>query len=90
MATSSGGYIDQDIVGEAGPLVAGVGVWTALLTASLLGVVGLVSGTVVGLFALTTPLPTWEARAAFAVRVGAVVWILVAVPVYLYARRAAG
>jgi len=51
MATSSGGYIDQDIVGEAGPLVAGVGVWTALLTASLLGVVGLVSGTVVGLFA---------------------------------------
>jgi len=50
----------------------------------------LVGAPVVGLFALTTPLPTWEARAAFAVRVGAVVWILVAVPVYLYARRAAG
>ena len=51
MATSSGGYLDPDALGRAGPLVAGVGVWTALLTASLLGVVGLVSGTVVGLFA---------------------------------------
>ncbi len=44
---------------------------------------------VVGVLALTTPLPTWETRAAFAVRVGAVVWILVAVTVYGYARRAA-
>jgi membrane protein YdbS with pleckstrin-like domain len=32
-------------------------------------------------------LPTWSARAAFAVRVGAVVWILTAVSVFLYARR---
>ena len=30
---------------------------------------------------------TWAARAEFAVRVGAVVWILTAVSVYLYARR---
>ena len=44
---------------------------------------------VVGVLSLSTPLPTWEARAAFAIRVGAVVWILVAVTVYLYARRAA-
>ena len=35
----------------------------------------------------TTTLPTWEARALFAVRVGAVVWFLTAVSVYLYARR---
>ncbi len=49
----------------------------------------LVGAPVVGLLALAASLPTWEARAAFAVRVGAVVWILVAVPVYLYARRAA-
>nr|WP_254535188.1 DUF5822 domain-containing protein [Halomarina sp. BCD28] len=32
------------------------------------------------------PLPTWPARAEFAVRVGAVVWILVALGVFLYAR----
>jgi len=31
-------------------------------------------------------LPTWEARAAFAIRVGAVVWLFSAVIVYLYAR----
>ena len=43
---------------------------------------------VVAVLSLSTPLPTWEARAAFAIRVGAVVWILVAVGVYLYARRA--
>jgi hypothetical protein len=33
------------------------------------------------------PLPTWADKATFAVRVGAVVWLLTAVPVYLYARR---
>jgi membrane protein YdbS with pleckstrin-like domain len=32
-------------------------------------------------------LPTWSARATFALRVGAVVWILTAVGVFLYARR---
>ena len=31
-------------------------------------------------------LPTWTSRAMFAVRVGAAVWILTAVGVYLYAR----
>lgn len=32
-------------------------------------------------------LTTWNARVEFAVRVGAVVWFLTAVGVYLYARR---
>jgi hypothetical protein len=32
-------------------------------------------------------LPTWGTRVAFAVRVGAVVWLLTAGPVFLYARR---
>ncbi|WP_135852886.1 DUF5822 domain-containing protein [Halorussus salinus] len=32
-------------------------------------------------------LPTWAARAEFAIRVGAVVWFVVAVGVFLYARR---
>jgi hypothetical protein len=32
-------------------------------------------------------LTTWEARAGFAVRVGAVVWFLTATGVFLYARR---
>ncbi|WP_435095474.1 DUF5822 domain-containing protein [Halarchaeum sp. P4] len=34
-------------------------------------------------------LPTWTAKAAFALRVGAVVWFLTAVAVFLYARRTA-
>ncbi|MFB6174162.1 MAG: DUF5822 domain-containing protein [Halobacteriales archaeon] len=42
---------------------------------------------VVALLAAGTPLPTWEARVAFAVRVGAVVWLVVAAGTYLYARR---
>jgi len=32
-------------------------------------------------------LPTWAARAEFAIRVGALVWFIVAVGVFLYARR---
>ncbi|MFB6137470.1 MAG: DUF5822 domain-containing protein [Halobacteriaceae archaeon] len=32
-------------------------------------------------------LPTWEARVSFAVRVGAVLWLVVALGVYAYARR---
>ena len=31
-------------------------------------------------------LPTWAARAEFAVRVGALIWFVVAVGVFLYAR----
>ena len=34
----------------------------------------------------TAPLPTWGARAEFAVRVGAVVWLCTAVGVFWYAR----
>jgi membrane protein YdbS with pleckstrin-like domain len=34
-------------------------------------------------------LPTWGARASFAIRVGAVVWLVTATIVYLYARRRA-
>jgi hypothetical protein len=41
---------------------------------------------VAGLSTVVT-LPTWGARAGFAIRVGAVVWFLTAVGVYLYARR---
>lgn len=32
-------------------------------------------------------LPTWNARVGFAIRVGAVIWILTALSVYAYARR---
>jgi uncharacterized membrane protein (DUF441 family) len=41
---------------------------------------------VAGLSSLVA-LPTWTDKALFAVRVGAVVWFLTAVGVYLYARR---
>lgn len=44
---------------------------------------------VVGLLSLSTPLPTWGARAGFAIRIGAVIWFLTAVAVYAYARRQA-
>jgi hypothetical protein len=41
----------------------------------------------VAVTALFVELPAWGDRAAFAVRVGAVVWFLAAVGVYGYARR---
>jgi len=46
----------------------------------------LVGSPVVAAASIWTRLPTWTSRAMFAVRVGAVVWILTAVSVYLYAR----
>jgi membrane protein YdbS with pleckstrin-like domain len=46
-----------------------------------------VGAPVVAVTAIFAELPTWGQRAAFAVRVGAVVWLLTAVGVYLYARR---
>lgn len=46
-----------------------------------------VGAPIVALLSTAADLPTWGARAEFAVRVGAVVWLLTAVPVYLYARR---
>jgi hypothetical protein len=44
----------------------------------------------VALLSTGTDLPTWAARATFALRVGAVVWMLTAVGVFLYARRVRG
>ena len=40
----------------------------------------------VALLSLLVELGTWSARANFAVRVGAVVWLCIGVPVYAYAR----
>jgi len=34
----------------------------------------------------TRPLPTWESWVAFTVRIGAVVWLCIALGVYAYAR----
>jgi len=47
----------------------------------------LVGAPLVAALSVAVSLPTWESMASFAVRVGAVVWILVAVAVYLYASR---
>ena len=41
---------------------------------------------VVAALSLFTTLPDWPTRAEFAVRVGAVVWLCIGVPVYAYAR----
>lgn len=49
-----------------------------------------VGAPVVALLATQVTLPTWGARAAFAIRVGAVVWFCAAVAAYLYARRVQG
>jgi hypothetical protein len=45
----------------------------------------LVGVPLVTLLSVPVPLPTWNARAEFAVRVGAVVWFVTAIGVYLYA-----
>jgi hypothetical protein len=46
-----------------------------------------VGAPLVAALATQVALPTWEARAGFAIRVGAVVWLVTAVAVFLYARR---
>ena len=46
-----------------------------------------VGAPIVAGLSLTTTLSTWMERAMFAVRVGALVWFVVAVAVFLYARR---
>ncbi|MEF8867554.1 MAG: DUF5822 domain-containing protein [Haloarculaceae archaeon] len=46
-----------------------------------------VGAPVVAVLSTGADLPTWSARATFALRVGAVVWLLTAVAVFLYARR---
>ncbi|PSQ14575.1 hypothetical protein BRC98_00240 [Halobacteriales archaeon QS_7_68_65] len=46
-----------------------------------------VGAPVIALLSVGTPLDTWNARVSFAIRVGAVVWVLVAVAVYGYALR---
>ena len=47
----------------------------------------LVGAPVVTILSTQTTLPTWGARASFAIRVGAVIWFLTSFVVYLYARR---
>jgi hypothetical protein len=42
------------------------------------------------LLSLSVELPSWGARAIFAVRVGAIVWLLTAVFIYVVERRALG
>lgn len=41
----------------------------------------------VAVLSLVVALPTWEAKASFAARVGAIVWFVTAIGVYGYARR---
>lgn len=47
----------------------------------------LVGAPVVTLLSTQVSLPTWTDRAMFAVQVGAPIWFITAVSVYLYARR---
>lgn len=47
----------------------------------------LVGAPLVALLSTQVNLTDWEAMVSFAVRVGAVVWILTGLSVYLYARR---
>jgi hypothetical protein len=58
--------------------------WVMQTTFVLTIVVG---APVVAALSTQTTLPTWGARVEFAIRVGAVVWIVVALAVFLYARR---
>jgi len=58
--------------------------WVMQITFVLTIVVG---APVVALLSIPATLPTWGARVEFAIRVGAVIWFLIAVAVFLYARR---
>ncbi|PSQ16732.1 peptidoglycan-binding protein [Halobacteriales archaeon QS_8_69_26] len=57
--------------------------WVMQVTFVLTVVVG---APLVAVVSVGRPLPSWEARVTFAVRVGSLVWILTAVSVYAYAR----
>lgn len=46
-----------------------------------------VGAPIVALLSTAVELPDWNARAAFAIRAGAVVWIVTALTVFAYARR---
>jgi hypothetical protein len=46
-----------------------------------------VGAPVVAALSTTASLPTWGSRAEFAIRVGAVVWLLTAITVFAYAKR---
>ena len=58
--------------------------WVMQTTFVLTIVVG---APLVAVLSARTALPTWGARVEFAIRVGAVVWFVVAIGIYLYARR---
>lgn len=60
--------------------------WIMQVTFVLTIVIG---APVVAVLATGTTLPTWGARVSFAIRIGAVIWFVTAVGVYLYARRRA-
>lgn len=47
----------------------------------------LVGSPIVALLSTQVTLPDWGAMASFAIRVGAVVWVLTGIAVYLYARK---
>lgn len=58
--------------------------WVMQMTFVLTIVIG---APLVAALSLGTRLPDWGSRAAFAVRVGAVVWFVTAITAYVYARR---
>ena len=60
--------------------------WVMQTTFVLTIVVG---APLVALLSLSFDLSTWGQRANFAIRAGAVVWLCLGIPVYLYARRRA-
>ncbi len=57
--------------------------WVMQVTFVLAIVVG---APVIAALSMLVTLPTWEARATFAIQVGAVVWFLLALSVFGYAR----
>lgn len=63
--------------------------WVMQTTFVLTIVVGVPAVALLSLGAesLGVELATWGQRANFAIRVGAVVWLCLGIPVYLYARR---
>lgn len=74
---------------EDGPVGADGGVDHGWVMQTTFVVTILTGAPVVAVLSVFVDLPTWPARATFAVRVGAVIWFLTALLVFVFARQRA-
>lgn len=78
--------LDADATGTGGPVASDGVDFAWVMQVTFVGTI-IVGAPVVALLSVGVRLPTWESRVSFAVRVGAVVWLLTATIVLIYAHR---